>query len=447
MPSPGYAYLTLGQARGQLAQRLQDTGLVYFGAGSPNELNAYIVEAIQTWQGFTASYKQRASLTPAASTPFYDLTSTLSPNCLQYTVTDRQIVNLILFHLLEPPLMAAWTGTGQFLFSAIMSAIQQRLNRFLGDTGCVITRLLQNAAAPQQDRNFLPDTVLDVRRAAWISQTGTPSVLWRDDQYAMQSFQFGGLTAPQDPPGVYGVYTLPPVGIQVFPPPLNPGELNLLTVQSGVAVGTTPSAVLSTPVVLNIPDDLAWSVVWGAMSDLLSQDGPARDPARANYCEQRYLEAVEITKINPTVVLSQVNGQPVWTGSVFELDAYQTSWQSQTGQPQNIGLAGRNLIALGPVPDSAGYGITLDVVSNIPVPANDGDFLQVDRGNLDAVLDYAQRLACFKMAGAEWEGTERLEQNFRKATQVENLRLRNLATFAPALLQPALMQSQEVLRV
>ena len=86
-----------------------NAGLVYFGAGSPAELNAYIVEAVQTWQGFTASYKQRASLTPVASTPFYDLTSALSPNCLEYTVTDLQVVNLVLFHLSTSPLTTGWT--------------------------------------------------------------------------------------------------------------------------------------------------------------------------------------------------------------------------------------------------------------------------------------------------------------------------------------------------
>ena len=256
----------------------------------------------------------------------------------------------------------------------------------------------------------------------------------------MQSFSFGGLSTPQDPPAVYGIYTLPPVGIQVFPPPLNPGELDLLTVQSGVTVGTTPAAVATSPVVLGIPDDLAWAVVWGAVSDLLSQDGPARDPARANYCEQRYLEAVEIAKINPTVMLSQVNGQPVWTGSVFELDVYQTTWQAASGQPQNVGLAGRNLIALGPVPDAGPYGVTLDVVSHDLDPDIGRRFPAESIAVIStpgSIMLNASR--CFKMAGTEWDGTEKLEQELPQSRAGRKTRAcAILRRFAPTLTQPAL---------
>ena len=450
MPAPGYSYLSLGSARSILASRLQDAGLVYYsggnGAGSPLELNQYLVQALRAWQAYTWAYRQRAGFTTTAGTAFYDLNSTLTPACMAHTVTDREIVTLLLAQLLEPPLTATWAGSGMFAFSAIMAAIQARLNRFLGDTGVECSEVVQPAGvAPPVDRIWLPDTVLDIRRAAWLNAAGVPTALWRDDQYAMQAFAFGGLAAPADPPAVYGVAALPPAGMQVFPPPAVPGQVDLLITPTGVTVGTMPAAVFGSPVTLNIPDDLAWAVAFGAMSDLLSNDSPGRDPARAAYCEARYQEGVGLAKIAPSVMLAAVNGVPVWIGSVFELDAFMASWQSTPGAPGFAGMCGRNMAALGTIPDGA-YGVTMDVVSSIPVPAADADYLQADRGNLDAILDEAQHLASFKLGGAEFAASEQLHKNFLAAAGNENARLKNQAFYRQAMLGTVGRQAAEVVR-
>lgn len=446
----GYAYLNLGSARAILASRLQDAGIVYYsggnGAGSPLELNQYIVQAVRAWQAYTVSYRQRAQFPTTANTPFYDLTSVLSPSCLAYTVTDRELITLTLAHLLEPPLSNGWVGSGMFTFAAIASALQARLNRFLGDTGITISRaLLPIGTSPPVDRVALPDTTLDIRRAAWVDQSGMSSALWRDDQYAMQAFSYSGWSTPADPPSVYGISTLPPVSIQVFPPPANPGQLDLLVVPTGVQINTTPAAMLTTPVTLNLPDALAWAVVFGAMSDLLSNDSPARDPARAVYCEQRFQDGAGLAKTNPSLLLAQVNGVPVFSGSVWELDAFMPSWQSSPGTPAFVGMAGRNLLAAGTLPDGV-YSVTVDVVSNIPVPAADSDYLQVDRGNLDPVLDYAQHLASFKLGGAEFAASEGLYKSFLAAAGLENSRLKQQAFYQTAMLGTAIRQSAEVVR-
>lgn len=452
MPTPGYSYLSLGAARAILAARLQDSGITYYsagnGAGNAAALNRFIIEAVRAWQAYTTSYRQRASFTTAINTPFYDLTSVLTPAALQHSVTDEQLVSLILAMLLEPPLTGtSWTGSGQFAFSAIMAAIQNRINRFEGDTGIGTARLVQNAGvSPPVDRIFLPDSVLDIRRAAWLDASGNPTTLWRDDEYAMQAFSFGGIGAPADPPQVYGVATLPPVAMQVYPPPSNPGQIDIIYVPAGVVVGTTPSAVYSTPVTLNLNDDMTWAVALGAIADLLQNDSPARDPSRAAYCEQRYQEAVMLGRALPTVMLAAVNGYPVWSGSVFEMDAFLPGWQSAPGAPQFLGLAGRTMAAVGPVADGV-YSVTADLVSVIPVPATDKDFLQVDRGNLDPVIDYAQHLASFQLGGAEFAATGQLLKNFLTAAGVENSRLKNESVYQKALIQAANMQKQEVVRV
>jgi hypothetical protein len=449
---PGYSYLTLAGARAEVAARLEDPTYVYWTIA---ELNDLIGEAVRTWQALTATFKERATFTLSPGggidgSVFYDLAN-LPSGLLSFYVTDQQIISMVLAALLEPPLTATWTGTGQFAFSQITSALQNRINRWLTDTGCNVARNIQNVGTgPSAARVFLPDGVLDVRRAAWqtpINMGGVYTTLWRDDEWAMQAFNFPGALVPVDPPLVWAKYTIPPVGIEVYPPPLNPGQVETLVVTSGPQVGTTPAAVFNTPTVLNIPEDFVWGMLFGTLSDLLSADGPARDPERALYAESRYQESVELYRLNPTLLMTQVNGVPIWTGSVFEMDAFLASWQSQVGVPQFAGMAGRNLVAFGPSPDAT-YSISVDIVANIPVPGGvDSAYLQIDRGTIDPLLDYVQHLASFKMAGAEFKNTDKLRQNFYVAAVLENARIRKGSFYKMALDAPAFRQQAEVPRI
>lgn len=451
MPAPGYTFLTLGAARADLAARLEDPTYVYWTAP---ELNDLIVEAIRTWQALTATFKQRDvfAISPnggIGASAFYDLAN-LPSGILGFTFTDRQLVEMALAALLEPPLAPGWTGTGQFRFGQIAETLQNRINRWLTDTGANVTRHIQDVGVgPSGARIFLPEGVLDVRRAAWRAapEVGARySTLWRDDEYAMQAFHLPGSLTPVDPPMVWGKFVVPPVGIEVYPPPLNPGQVETLVVENGPQVGQTPEAVYGAPVVLRIPEDFVWGMLFGALSDLYNADGPARDPERAVYAESRYQESVELYRLNPVLLQTQINGAPVWTGSVFEMDAFLASWQAQPGAPQFAGMAGRNLVAFGPVPDGT-YSITLDVVANIPLPAADNDFIQVDRGALAPLLDYAQHLACFKMAGAEFQATDKLRKNFYTAAALENSRITRSTFYKTALQLPATRQQAEVPRM
>jgi hypothetical protein len=446
---PGYSYLTLAGARAEVAARLEDPTYVYWKIP---ELNDLIDEGLRAWGALTSTYKQRATFNIAPGTGvngsvFYSLAN-LPAGILSYYFTDQQAVNMVLAALLEPPLTTTWTGTGQFSFGQIMQALQDRINTWVSDTGSGVTRNIQNVGSgPTASRVFLPDAVLDVRRAAWRTPSGVYTTLWRDDEYAMQAFRNPGSLTPVDPPLVWGKFTIPPVGIEVYPPPLNPGEVETLVVTSGPQVGTNPAAVVNTPTVLNIPENFVWGVVFGVLSDLLSADGPARDPARAAYAESRCQESVELYRIQPTLLQTQINGVPVWTGSVFEMDAFLASWQSQPGPPQFAGMAGRNLVAFGPVPD-ASYSVAVDVAANMPLTNGvDTAYLQVDRGAIDPLLDYVQHLASFKMAGAEFAGSDKLRQNFYTAAALENARIKQGSFYKTALEKPALLQGSAVPRI
>ena len=67
--------------------------------------------------------------------------------------------------------------------------------------------------------------------------------------------------------------------------------------------------------------------------------------------------------------------------------------------------------------------ISVDLVRNAPIPANDSAYVQLGREELDAVLDYAQHLAAFKQGGQEFQATMKHYSNFRRLALVRNQRL------------------------
>ena len=244
----------------------------------------------------------------------------------------------------------------------------------------------------------------------------------------------------QGPPQVYSVAATPPVSLQLGPPPAVVGNLDLVVVQSGPQLSLGPS-------VLGVPDDLAWGVKWGVLADLLSRDGQAKDPTRALYCEQRYREAVELAALYPTIVQTAVNGVPVFTGSVFDMDAFANGWQNApAGTPTAAGLVGRNLLALSPAPAN-GAQVYLDMVVNIPVPVLAGDYLQVPPDVIPAILDYAQHLASFKMGGSEFAVTDQQRTNLLYEAANYNSRLRQANFYNAAVRNLASRQQAQVPRI
>jgi hypothetical protein len=191
-----YNYLTFAQAQSALASRLQDPNLVYWN--QPNELLNYIIESVRFFQALTGSYKQRVVFPTTANVSYYDLPNVAAPGsgnlaAVSYNVTDVEVANNVLAALLEPPLSGTWAGTGQFTLNQLQTALQNRVNRFLGETGRRVVQQNILGPIPPSDLTSLPDNTLDVRRAAWMSPpSGQPpflaSPLGRIDEWAEQAY-------------------------------------------------------------------------------------------------------------------------------------------------------------------------------------------------------------------------------------------------------------------
>jgi hypothetical protein len=91
--------------------------------------------------------------------------------------------------------------------------------------------------------------------------------------------------------------------------------------------------------------------------------------------------------------------------------------------PSRLGIAGRNLICPAPIADAGPYAITLDVVRNAPIPAVDGDYVQIGREEVEAIIDYAQHLAEFKQGSYELQASAEGWNGLVKMAALKNSRL------------------------
>ena len=433
-----YSYLTFTSAVSILAGRLQDPSQVYWN--QPNQLLNCIIEAVRLYQALTWSYKQSLTFTTTANQNYYALGS-FGGSPLADVVTDVEVANNVLAALLEPPLpnTGTWSGTGQFTFSQLQQSMQNRLNRFIGESGRNTTQQLLTGISPLTELVTLPDAVLDVRRVGYTTSGSAPYVTYpmgRMDEWAEQAY----IPAAQANPGTplaYSVYGTGPLQLRLIPPTFSGISLDCLFVNSGPTLNLS----VASPVVLGIPDDVSAAIKWGVLADLLASDGPSRDYARAAYAEQRYNEYVQLAHLYPSVLTAAINSVTCGLGSVFDLDFYQPDWQLGTGVPGFVGLCGRSLVCVGQTPDDgtaggnpgSNYSVSLWTAANMPVSG----YIQIGRDGLDPVLDYAQHIACFQMGGAEFDGTERMFQNLITAAKKENARLEAVGFYKSQLDQPS----------
>lgn len=412
-----YTHTTWIGLRNELSARLGDPSKIFW---IDAETKIYLTEALRCFGLLSGFWRARGTLATTANTSFYDINTLLINNAqgiLSPTVTDRYIIQQIQYALLESATtQIAWAGTEMFTYPDIANAVQNRLNQFLSDTGIVVNRSVVNTV-PNIGRQQLPQSTIDVRHASWIGAAPEDyyTTLWREDERLLTAYGTDWSSNPGTPEN-YTVMAPPPLQLQLAPPPISSGVIELLTVDSTML---DPANV---DMILGIPDDLTPAIKWGALSDLLGLDGIARDPVRAQFCESRYAQYVQLARTLPVVLHAELNGVPLIPCTLQELDASTPGWQNTSYTPTDIALAASNLIALNPVPDSV-YSVALDVVRRTPIPGSDNDYVQIGREQLDMILDYAEHLALFKVGGAEWQATARQANNFLQQSITYNQRL------------------------
>ena len=445
---PAFSYITSLQAEQALALRLNDVNNTRWAKA---ELNLMLAEALRSWNALTATWTAdwttNYTQTNPATLPVWNSTGNnynalvgSNPTSPRYqTLTDAYLYTVAQYHLLEPPTgNGTWTGTNQFSLADFTQALQRRRDQVLQATDCNVgpfsTTLELN---PNTNRVLLPDNVLDMRRVRYVPVQGDPATLFRADGLAFEYFT-NGFEQTVGQPLEWDVLASPQLAITFDAMANQPNSLDCLAILAG------PSIAPPTASPLLIPDDWSWVLKWGMMADLLSKETESIDPQRAAYCLQRFEEGLKLMKALPWVLQARIQNIPVDTMSVYEMDDFNYEWQSNPSSQTQVVRGGIDLFALSPVlPGGATQSVTLVMVGNMPIPAADGDEIQISRDVLDAVLDEAQHLAMWKDGYASVEQSMSLHKNFIRAAVETNSRLEESGIFESTL-RPPVSRADEI---
>ena len=427
-----YNWLTFSQLKSALATRLSDPSKIFW---IDSELGSYLKESLRTWNLIAQYSRDRTVFNTQPNLAFYDLTSINNPNSitggtgagltnpssmLGYSIKERDLINDIEYCLIEPitSIWSSWSGTDQFTMDDLTRAIERRRNLFLLLVGSHISHL-QVVVPPGNGLAQLSDSIQQIRRASWKDSTSYIPIYSSDEDEA-SNLTPNWVNSPATP-SAFSSTLNPLVLVQLIPPPLDTGTLDLLTINN------PPDLDESVGTFLNIPDDCAWIVKFGALADLLGKDGQAFDPTRSEYCEKRFLEGIRFAQLSGTILTGMLDGNSISPCDISELDLMVPSWQNLTGSSTDLAIVGRNLICLSPVPNSNQHSIQLDIIRNMPIPSLDSDKIQLGKESIDAILDYATHLAFFKVGGAEFQSTVQLADRFMQQAMLNNDKLRSEA--------------------
>ncbi len=425
-----YSWLNYLTARQQLASRLAvNTGLPS-SFWTDAECGIYITQALREFNVLTFTWKTPFQYNSAN---LWNSLALLAGSPRLRTLTDEYCYTQMEYMLLEPPTGGTWTGTSMFTISDFAQALQRRRDEMLQVSNCNQSLLSNIPLTPNTIVTNLPDTIIDVERVRYLPVTGSPSTVDRDDTVAQEFYE--PPLYQQDPgiPSTFSLSSEPPLSWVVDVPPAQPGVYEAVVLKSGTAFNP-PGATL-----INIPDDFAWVLEYGAMADLLGRESEATDRERAAYCLKRYQDGLNLLLKTPWLMLAKVNGAAVSVDSIAAMDNYAPEWDSDpTGFGPVVVAGGVDFIA---APVGSGIGVT--VLGNAPVPVLDGDFVQVSRSDWDTVLDLAQSQALFKMGGQEWKDGLELEARAIQGCAAENARLKSMGSFSDILIQRGQVQERD----
>lgn len=389
-----YQHTTLQQLLDRLAVDLADASGLHF---TTDERTRAIIESYRMWNLLTAYERATLTFPTVAGTAFYDLSAVGNgSSLLAHTVTDREVVGTCQYRLLEQYDPAAGSGmVDQFSFAELLLAVQSRRDAFLAATEPVVTIGTPTFVSAGTELVDLTDDIVRVVRANWLTLDGTYHPLrGGTDEGVQGSVRVGWRQAPGTP-RQWSVASTPNLSLRLVPVPDDGGTLTLMSVNTGPAVNTTANG--NTGTVLGVPDDLAAGVGWGAIELLCSKHGDGADGARAQFAGSMYALYVELGRALPSVLTITRNNVPLRVSSLHALDSLTYGWQGRsTSTPRTAAVIGEHL-ALYPVPDAV-YGIDVEVVRRATVPAV-GDFIQLGREQLAAVLAWAKQLCMFKSGG------------------------------------------------
>ncbi|MGC9293310.1 MAG: hypothetical protein ACP5EP_11420 [Acidobacteriaceae bacterium] len=478
-----YSWLTQTDAINALLGRLNNSAF-----WSASEAWVYLTEALRHWNGLTEQWNAQYFLENANGQWVNTGTQTGSPRLR--TVTDQYLYNQMCSMLLEPQLNAgAWAGSSQFNLGNFQSALQKRTQEVIqaASTNLVVLPPIQSNLGPGTRFVTLPDTVLEPRRIRFMAlmaqtignapigstsvtlssmtgiqagyvlegagiQSGTfiigiqanvatisqpttatlsqtqvqayfPITLTREDPISFQSFEPEYLQTVAFPKS-WAIADEPPLGFYVDIAPTVPGYYEVLALVAGPTF-SPPNASL-----LGVPDDWSMLPMYGALADVLGMEAESTDRARAAYCLERYTQMLEMVRDANWLLQTFLGGGVAYTTSLAQMDGLAIGWQESNSNLPSVVLAGTDMLA--PVPGTSQL-MSAMLVGNAPLLDTTGVYVQVSRDDFEAVLNYAQHIATFKMGNDRFQATMPMLKDFYRAAVAVNARWATYGIFVRLL--------------
>jgi len=402
-----YTTLTLDQLSTQLGVLLDDENSLYWPVA---QKYFAIQEALYVFGSITNYWRGRGAfnLNPSQSNPYYDL-STLLPALRPRTWTLDQITKDIQFMCLEAANGISGAGmSGQISIESILQSIQRARNQFIIDAKFPLS-VTPVDTPPSADGSLpFPDTTVYVHRAAWQDGfSGTWTNLWREDEWSIDHADPTWTITP-GVPKQYSESDLAPLQLQLSPAPLNPGLLELLTVDSLLVDLTDPDATF------NIPNEWMYAVKYAALQDIFSSESQNKDALRAQYAEMRYQQAVDFARSARSIVRLLRDGVPLQIDALASIDSGNFAWRNQSGPPAVAGVL-YDIAAISPGSPNQAYGMTADVVQSAPIPTVGTDYIPLGSEDIPHIIDYATHMLTFKCGGQEFTDSFKQYDSFLEA--------------------------------
>ena len=211
---------------------------------------------------------------------------------MAFHVTDLDLMKDGFYSLLEN---GAADSDGVTLLTTMFTTVElahwlnDRQRRFIKDTGIIWTRVPAIAGVPQTTRYNLPSDWIETRHVSWLDANGITRSLTRSNTWNLDMNDPLWLQSPLIPV-VFNESNVDNDTIELAPAPNDIGSFELLYI-------ALTTLLDGSGVILSIPDEFADYILWGMLADAFAADGEGNDPSRAQWCEQRYQEGVELANI------------------------------------------------------------------------------------------------------------------------------------------------------
>ena len=407
-----YSQFTIAQIAAQISGDLDDEGQLFW---SQSEIVLAIYESLLLWGAATNYWRSSGTfnITPNRATPYYDISSATSTSAQMAALRTRNWTLGTMVADIQNMLNEADNGisgagmSAQTSITTILTAIQRARNRFVLDAQLPYT--VNTITQPPTTQGTYPyaQSTVYVHRVTWKDSTsGVYENLWRQDAWAYDK-SYPNWPSTPGTPVAFSELENAPLTLQLYPPPINTGSLEAITVDSLIL--NTASAAST----FNIPDEWVHAVKYAALFELLSSDSQINDPLRADYCNSRYSQYVSLVENATSIFRVTVNSTPLPTDSFANIDANFPYWRNQSGIPTMAGLI-YDMLLFSPGSALQTASVSCDVARTAPLPSLTQS-IQLGDEDTTRVIDFATHLLLFKCGGNEFKSTYVNHDNFMSA--------------------------------